>query len=378
MKRLFLFLALAICTNGFSQTGKEFIIKGSIEGQDDGSLVLNYPGVNGKVVRDTAYITKGNFRFKGMIAEPAIAGISGKTISRGMSDPNFTTIFIEPAAMEVKLKANDFKNAVVKGSRSQEEYTILNLSRKRIEEKYQKQLDSLRTEKDHEKNAEVRERLAPYFRETDKDQVAFFRAHPRSYVTAYMLRMHIDDLSMDSLQFFYKNLGPVVQQSAYGKEVATEIMKLQAGSPGSTAKEFTTVDINGNTISLAGFKGKYVLIDFWASWCVPCRKGSPHLKELYAKYKSRGMEIIGIADDDRAEDAWRKAIEKDGTGIWKHVRRGMKMVNGEYDHSNDINEKFGIHTLPTRILLDPNGRIVGRFGEQEDELDKMLMKIFGA
>ena len=87
-------------------------------------------------------------------------------------------------------------------------------------------------------------------------------------------------------------------------------------------------------------------------------------------------KIIGIADDDRAEDAWKQAVEKDGIGIWKHVRRGLKYQDGELDHSTDISDWFGIHTLPTKILIDPEGKIIGRFSEEEVPLDRMLEEIF--
>ncbi len=119
------------------------------------------------------------------------------------------------------------------------------------------------------------------------------------------------------------------------------------------------------------------MLDFWASWCVPCRKGNPHLKELYAKYKEKGIEFVGIADDDRAEAKWKEAVAKDGTGIWKHVRRGLKYENGVFDTSADISGNFGIHTLPTKILIDRDGKIIGRYGEQEEELNKKLKEIFG-
>ena len=133
------------------------------------------------------------------------------------------------------------------------------------------------------------------------------------------------------------------------------------------------------TISLSDYKGKYVLLDFWASWCVPCRAGNPHLKELYAKYHDKGIEFIGVSDDDSKPDAWHKAVEKDGLP-WRHVLRGLdmqKLMNNQ-PNPNDISEKYGIHTLPTKILIDPAGKIIGRYSEESEPLDAELKKIFGS
>ena len=144
------------------------------------------------------------------------------------------------------------------------------------------------------------------------------------------------------------------------------------------SNNFNTQDINGNKISLADYKGKYVLLDFWASWCVPCRKGNPHLKELYSKYRDKGFEVIGVSDDDRNPEAWKTAVAKDGLP-WQHVLRGFKIVNGAPDRTNDINEGFNISTLPTQILIDRTGTIIARYGEDGDAhelLDEKLKSIF--
>lgn len=351
----------------------EFSLTGKVEGISNGWLYLYYSNGEGKRIKDSSEIKDGLFSFKGTVSEPGMAYLQLKEEKR--NELNSANLFLEPGAIKVAAKLNEFRYATTSGSALQKDYAGLIASKKAVEAKYQKQLDSLRTEKDHEKNAEIRERLAPYFREMAETDFHFFRNRPQSYITAYMMRFHVSDLPLDSLQAIYDRMGAKLQQSASAKDLAAEIQKLRGGSPGSAAKGFTTVDINGSSLSLTDYKGKYVLLDFWASWCVPCRKGNPHLKELYAKYKDKGIEFIGIADDDRAEDAWKKAVEKDGLP-WKHVRRGLKYENGNYDRSTDINENFGIHTLPTKILIDPNGMIVGRYGEEEAELDTKLREIF--
>jgi len=357
--------------------GKHFLVSGTIKGQEDGFIVLAYPLTSGSMQRDTANIKNGKFEFRGNLEQPVMASLTGKVQTRSVGDPNYTNFFIEPGIIKIDIEKDHFKEAKYEGSSIQKEYLELQHARALVEAKYRIQLDSLRTEKDHDKNAEIRERLAPYFSESDQADYQFFKKHPQSYVTAYMMRFHVSELSLKDLQAYYDGLGIKVQQTTFGKDIAQEIQKLLGGSPGSMAKDFSATDINGKDLKLTDYKGKYVLLDFWASWCVPCRKGNPHLKELYAKYKDKGIEFIGIADDDRAEDAWRKAVAKDDIGMWKHVRRGLKFANGEYDRSNDISENFGIHTLPTKILIDPNGKIIGRYSEDEAPLDKKLKEIFG-
>ena len=122
------------------------------------------------------------------------------------------------------------------------------------------------------------------------------------------------------------------------------------------------------------------MIDFWASWCVPCRKGNPHLLQLYSKYKKKGFEIIGVSDDDSNHAAWRKAVEQDKIGVWKHVLRGLKkMENGRYDKSEDKSEAYGIHTLPSKILVGPDGVIIGRYASgagTDADLDAKLKDVF--
>jgi thiol-disulfide isomerase/thioredoxin len=179
----------------------------------------------------------------------------------------------------------------------------------------------------------------------------------------------------------YENLADTFKSTELAKQVENEIENMKKGIPGAAAGDFNTADINGKPIKLADFKGKYLLIDFWASWCVPCRKGNPHLVEIYSKYHKDGLEILGVADDDSNPDAWKKAVEKDQIGMWHHVLRGFKMnrETGEMNGENDISEGYNISSLPTKILVGPDGTVVGRFGsggEKDEDLDKMLAEVF--
>jgi thiol-disulfide isomerase/thioredoxin len=176
------------------------------------------------------------------------------------------------------------------------------------------------------------------------------------------------DYATDTLKKIYSAFPVKLQQSSYGKAILTELENRKIGVPGAPAADLTATDINGQPLSLADYKGRYVLIDFWASWCLPCRKLNPHLKELYAQYRPKGFEVIGVASDDKTPDAWKKAVAQDGLP-WRHILAGS------------IGRQYNIQELPTQILIDPAGKIIARYGSgQGDEahaaLDKKLETIF--
>lgn len=375
MKKLILGLIIpGIAFNALAQKVQEkFTLNGKLAGKKEGSLYLRYSDKDDKDILDSSLIRNGNFSFYGSITEPTIAGFTlndDKNIEH-----NTATIWLEPVVMNMKVRLNEFKEAIITGSTTHEEYAKLEKARKLIRKKYKLQLDSLPELKDKEKIASIRERLTPYFLEMDQAELGFFDKHPQSYVTAYWMRYHVSKVSLDSLKMFYDRMGEKLQVSPAGKYLVKKMEKLAGGSPGSKAKDFIATDINGNILRLSDLKGKYILLDFWASWCVPCRKGNPHLIKLYNQYKAKGIEFIGVSSDTDPI-AWRKAVQKDGLP-WQHVlgfekEKRLKGIKNE----NDVDMLFGIYSLPTKILIDPNGVIIGRFSEEETELDAMLNKIF--
>jgi thiol-disulfide isomerase/thioredoxin len=155
--------------------------------------------------------------------------------------------------------------------------------------------------------------------------------------------------------------------------------KAQAiGQPGSQAANFTATDINGKSVRLNDFKGKYILLDFWASWCVPCRQASPHLLGLYHKYNAKGFDIIGISDDDTRLQQWHNAVKTDSTAMFHQILRGAGKKSAT--NARDLHKAYNIQSLPTKILVDPSGKIIGRYGDNDtttdDDLDKVLVAAF--
>ncbi|MDY7396946.1 TlpA disulfide reductase family protein [Aureibaculum sp. 2210JD6-5] len=229
---------------------------------------------------------------------------------------------------------------------------------------------------------DARNKLEPMWNEQREATIKFIKENPKSYISMYNLLFLLGDMQYNEAKAFYDNFDSKYSDTKWAKKLSEEIEKLKKGVPGAMAGDFNATDINGNPIKLADFKGNYLLIDFWASWCVPCRKGNPHLISLYKKYNPKGLEILGVSDDDRNPDAWRKAIKKDNIGIWRHVLRGLEYKEGTHERINidkDISEGYNIHTLPTKILINPEGMIVGRYGGgggTDEDLDRDLAEIF--
>ena len=393
-----IFLLLSMCT--LTASAQKFDLKGKIQGQDSGYLYIYYQGVDGKGISDSSAIKNGTFEFKGEIKEPTMAYFKGSVKLPSDDDPNATSFFLEPTLMQITLTAGNFKNAVITGSKTQDENAALekrkeglNNEMKPLDQAFddanKKYIQAVKDKADDavikdlkEKAAAIHDKFDPYRVRSAAIDYKYFADYPTSYLTAWQLRFHVSTLPLDSLQMFYNNLGPVVQQSSSGRYIAGEIVKLRAGSPGSIAADFTANELNGNPLSLSSLKGKVVILDFWASWCVPCRHSNPHMIALYKKYHDEGLEIIGVASDDGHADAWEKAVAEDNVGIWDNVLNGFDLAKLQHGEKNDkeIGSKYGIHSLPTKIVIDRNGKILGRYddnpGGKEEDMDKLLASVF--
>ncbi|WP_312790015.1 TlpA disulfide reductase family protein [Sphingobacterium sp.] len=366
------YLLLSACTGN-----RQFEINGTMAEKKDGKIVFNYTDYLGKQVSDTVGIHDGKFSCNGQIKEPTMAFMIFLAEGNDDIEQKNTSFFIEPQKMNLEVFYSDFKKSKLTGSITQEQYENLQKMQAPIIEK----LQSLYRAKENKRDSDNREQLIEKL-EIKKNNldIQFIKSHPDSYLSAYLLGWMTSSLNLDDLKTYYNSLSDSVKSSSFGKSVFGDLQKLAASSPGNKAKPFDAIDINGKPLKLTDFKGRnIVLLDFWASWCVPCRAGNPHLLDLYAKYKSKGLEIVGISDDDSNPNAWRNAVQQDQIGVWRHILRGLKESSTGFDRSSDISDWYSVQTLPTKILIDREGVIIGRYagnGENDKQLDRKLSQIF--
>lgn len=223
--------------------------------------------------------------------------------------------------------------------------------------------------------------MEPYQKEYEIQTKKYMQLYPSTLQSANLLRMFSSQMGLNEIKDAYNKLSPEVKTNDISKEIANEIAALERTQPGKEAPLFEAKDVNGKNFQLKSLRGKYVLIDFWASWCVPCRKSNPHVKSLFDKYHKKGLDVVYVADDDQNEKVWKAAIEKDGLQGMHHVLRGLKITDKRHmlmDHANDISDKYAIHFLPTKYLIDKDGKIVARYNEGEEaKLDADLKSALG-
>lgn len=199
----------------------------------------------------------------------------------------------------------------------------------------------------------------------------FIIYHPGSAYSAFLvsdLMLSIPRLTtLDRVKRLYNSLNGEARATHSGDKANEEIYLLMAASEGASVPRFTLTSTEEELISPSHYRGQWLLLDFWASWCKPCRMSNPELVRLYEKYHGRGLEIIGIACWDK-EDTWKKAIEQDGLP-WVQLNAGEK-VEGQ----QDVTKTFVIMGVPTSILVDPEGKIF--FRGHPSELPEKLAEIF--
>lgn len=372
------FFILCACTE---KNPNAFILEGSINGLEGEKIYLLYYsdysdysiGVNQRI--DTAVVTKGRFQFRGEIKTPMTMGalLVGDMFGQNRN----CQLFLEPTEMKAVIDFEKFNEAKITGSLAHAEWDSLMQRKSFLTAQIMKIYERVAVETDEIKRNALKEEVRPLEQERGNLIPNFIETHPNSLVSPYLLILEMGRMPYEKIKAAYDNFSDRVRKFGNVKKIEDELMTLARVQPGLPAPEISARDVNGHEVRLSMLKGKYVILDFWASWCVPCGQSFPHVKELYEKYHQKGLEVFCVADNDDSEDAWKKAIEKDGVEMFIHVLRGRKNDQRmqKPDYSGDISKAYAVHFLPTKYLIDNEGKIVGKFGDVT--LDIKLKEIFG-
>ena len=353
---LFLVLATALPIQGFAQT----IIKGTVQGIKEGCLyMLARTGEKKTDTLGVCNFKKGKFELKAQLAEPMVTQLVLEGYSGGF------TLVAEPG-MAYKAKLSNNNDFYIKGGTLNESYTAhlaSSDSLRSIISGLQERYKTLREEKKFRSASQVNDTLRQ-----EKEKLASltngFLKNNDNVILAYTMLSNIEmrDMGFRETKEMYASMGENAKNTHCGAIIKERILRMEKTTGGAVAPDFTLPDLNGNPITMSAVKGKIKIIDFWASWCGPCRMNNPALKKIYGEFHSKGLEIIGVSLDNK-KAGWQKAIEKDGLD-WINVS-SLKGWDCE------VVRLYNVTGVPSLFILNENNRIIAT-GLRDEQLRAFL------
>lgn len=361
-KMLSLFLVFPIIIFGQTSKNDNFTINGKIDGIADGteiSLIQNGEAV----AMAKTKLKDGKFVLNGDMPEPVLC-----YLVIGTEKP--VEIYVEKGSISVKGKKAETINVEISGSESHKQFTSFTKSFVPLAQ----QLNSLANTINSTMPGAERDGLMNTYtglqENVQKEIDKFVSENKKSAVAAFILNATFDfnqDIVMLDKRFNLLDVS--VKNLEAGKQLGQFIAEKKVGAIGTDAIDFTQPDTTGTPVSLSSFRGKYVLVDFWASWCGPCRVENPNLVENFNKFKAKNFTILGVSlDRPGQKDKWINAIHQDNL-TWSHVS-DLQFWN------NAAAKLYHIQGIPQNILVDPQGKIVAK-NLRGPDLEAKLCEILG-
>ena len=383
MKSFLILLVISVLFSCGSQAG--YVLKGEFKGAGNGRAVLLMSSEGQRVISDTVETKGGKFVFEGEVPDAGWATVvvepEGKEGVRMM-------LALENSRIEMR---GDWNNL---GMDENEELAVLGMQiigskNQDVYEQVEGQYKAVKELPEFTKFAEILEKVLEtpeiledttfyweykkgydvWIARVKKEQLKIMAANPSVEMVAYELGYMKDNMTLEQLEQVFGQFDVKVQQSKWGKAIRESIELRQRIEPGRLAPEFTLARRDSSLVSLADYRGKVVVLDFWASWCRPCRASFPWVREFYEEYREKGVEIIGVSIDEN-KASWEKALDEERLPwpqVIDEIEKGRSRVGGLYH----------VLAVPMFVVVDKEGKIVVRAHMEKKELSAVVEKVLG-
>jgi thiol-disulfide isomerase/thioredoxin len=352
MKKFVLPLLLSGILMACNTSPEGFKLEGTLNGEiENGTQVFlkKTDEANQLIEIDTATIENGKFTFTGSSSMPELHYLLVNSVRGNIP------VVIENGNIEVSAQKDSLAFAKIEGTLQNDLFADFLKDSRSLAQRAKSMSDEMRNASGINDTASMASLRDEYFElqeEAKTFELKFAKENPDALISALIIEKVLTTKALPEkeIQELYDALSPKIKETVVGQRIKGKLDKLVSTAIGAKAPNFSAPTPTGDELALNDVLGKVTIVDFWAAWCKPCRAENPNVVQVYNKYHDKGLNILGVSLDRRAED-WTKAIEEDGL-VWNHV--------SNIQYFDEIAELYNVRAIPATFILDENGVIIAK------------------